>query len=164
MIWVDVVIPAIIVISALFSLVRGFVREALSLAGWIAAFWVALTFSQALADAFFSGISAPSVRIVVAFTLLFVLTLIITAVINRFAAGLVKKTGLTGTDRMIGMLFGIARGVVLVAMVVLLAGLTPMAQDPWWQDSKLIGVFEELANWLRHTVAPEIASTVNSAS
>ncbi len=156
MIWVDIVIPGIIAVSALFSLLRGFVREALALLGWLAAFWVALTFAKEFADLLLTGISAPSVRVVVSFTILFVVTLVITALINRLAGSLVSKTGLSGTDRMIGMIFGIARGVVLVSVLVLLAGMTTMPQDPWWQQSALIDVFQKLALWLRYTVAPEL--------
>jgi len=156
MIWVDIVIPGIIAISALFSLLRGFVKEALSLLGWLAASWIALTFAQDFADLLLTGISAPSVRVVVSFTILFVVTLVVTALVNRLAGSLVSKTGLSGTDRMIGMIFGIARGVVLVAVLVLLAGMTTMPQDPWWQESALIDVFHKLALWLRYTVAPEL--------
>lgn len=162
MIWVDIVIPGIIAISALFSLMRGFVREALSLLGWLAAFWVALTFAKDLADLFLGGISLPSLRMVVAFTILFVVTLVLTALINHLASQLVKKTGLTGTDRMIGMIFGIARGVVVVAVLVMLAGFTTMPQDPWWHESVLIETFHELALWLRHTVAPEFTGAALS--
>jgi membrane protein required for colicin V production len=158
MVWVDFVIPVIITISAGISLVRGFVREALSLAGWVAAFWVALRFSNSLAELFLSSITIPSMRIVIAFTILFVLTLILAALINHLASHLVDKTGLTGTDRMIGMIFGIARGGVLIAMLVLLAGLTSLPKDPWWHESLMIGHFEQLAHWLQTTVAPEIAS------
>ncbi len=156
MIWVDIVIPSIIAISALFSVMRGFVKEALSLAGWLAAFWIALTFSKSLADLFLAGISTPSLRMVVAFTILFVVTLVITALVNHLAAQLVRKTGLTGTDRMIGVMFGVARGAVVVSVLILLAGFTTMTQDAWWQESALVGVFHELALWLRYTVAPEL--------
>ena len=156
MIWVDIVIPGVIAISALFSLMRGFVREALSLAGWMAAFWIALTFAKDFADLLLTGISAPSVRVVVSFTILFVVTLVISALMNRLAGSLVTKTGLTGTDRMIGMIFGVARGVVVVCVLVLLAGMTTIPQDPWWQESVLIDVFHKLALWLRYTVAPEL--------
>jgi membrane protein required for colicin V production len=160
MIWVDIVIPGIIAISALFSLMRGFVREALSLMGWLAAFWIALTFAKSLADLFLTGITLPSVRMVVAFTILFVVTLVLMALVNHLASQLVKRTGLTGTDRMIGMIFGVARGVVVVAVMVFLAGLTTLPQDPWWQESLLIGVFQELATWLRLTLAPDIAGGI----
>jgi membrane protein required for colicin V production len=155
-IWVDIVIPGIIAVSALISLVRGFVREALSLAGWVAAFWVALTFADDLANLFLTGISVPSLRIVVGFTILFVITLVIAAVINNLACQLVKKTGLSGTDRAIGMIFGIVRGVLIVTVLVLMASYTTMAQDQWWHDSVMIGVFNELAVWLRQIVSPDI--------
>ena len=158
MIWVDIVITGIIVISALFSLMRGFVREALSLAGWLASFWVALTFSGDLAEFFLSGISVPSLRITVAFTILFVLTLVIMALINKLASQLVKKSGLSGTDRMIGMIFGVVRGALIVSVLVLLAGFTAMPQDLWWQESVLIDVFHEFATWLRYTLDLDVAS------
>ncbi len=158
MVWVDYLIPGIIVLSALLSLMRGFVREAMALTGWLVALWVALHFSQALAEAFLSGISVPSLRVGVAFVILFVIVLVLSALINRLAGQLVKRTGLTGTDRMIGMLFGAARGAVVVAVLVLLAGMTTMPQDPWWQQSVTIGYFQDLAVWLRENVAPEIKS------
>jgi membrane protein required for colicin V production len=164
MIWVDIVIPGIIIISALFSLIRGFVREALSLIGWCAAFWVALNFANGLADLFLTGIAAPSLRIVVAFVILFVVTLVLAALVNHLACQLVKRTGLSGTDRMIGMVFGVARGAVVVSALVLLAGLTAMPQDPWWQESVMITYFQDLAVWLRSVVAPEISGGTVSFS
>lgn len=158
MIWVDYLIPGIIAVSALLSLMRGFVREAMSLTGWLVATWVALHFSQPLAEAFLTGISAPSLRVAVAFVILFVVVLVLSSVVNRLAHQLVKRTGLTGTDRMIGMIFGAARGAVVVAVLVLLAGLTSMPQDPWWQESITIVYFQDLAEWLQVNVAPEISN------
>jgi len=157
MVWVDFIIPAIIAISALFSLMRGFIREAISLFGWIAAFWIALRFANSLAEMFLSSISIPSLRIIIAFTILFVLTLMLTGLINHLVGYLVKRTGLTGTDRMVGMVFGMARGAVIVSILVLLAGFTTMPQDPWWHESLMIGYFERVADFLRTTIAPEIA-------
>jgi len=157
MVWVDYLIPGIIVLSALFSLMRGFVREALSLIGWVAAFWLALRYANPLAELFLSSITIPSLRIIVAFTILFVLTLMLAALINHLAGHLVKRTGLTGTDRMIGIVFGVARGGVVVSMLVLLAGLTTLPQDPWWGQSIMIGHFEGLALWLQTNIAPEIS-------
>ena len=154
--WIDVVIISLIALSAILSLFRGFVKEALALVTWLVALWVALHFSPALAEAFLGGISTPSLRAGVAFVILFVIVLILSALINRLASQLVKRTGLTGTDRMIGMLFGVARGAVVVAVLVLLAGMTTMPQDPWWQQSVTIGYFQDLAVWLRENVAPEI--------
>lgn len=161
MVWVDFVIPVIIIISALFSIMRGFVRESISLLGWIAAFWIALRFANSLAEMFLSSISIPSLRIVIAFTILFVLTLLLVSLINHLVGYLVKRTGLTSTDRMIGMLFGIARGGVVVSILVLLAGFTTLPEDPWWKQSVLLGYFENVAHFLRDSVAPEIGGKLN---
>jgi membrane protein required for colicin V production len=160
MIWVDYVIIGIIGLSALISLVRGFMREALSLAAWVLAFWVAWTFFRELAVQL-DWFTVPSVRLGVAFVILFVVTLMLGALVNFLVGQLVEKTGLSGTDRMIGILFGAARGALLVAMLVLLAGLTPFPNDPWWKESQLIVHFQELAVWLKTLLPPDIGEKFN---
>ena len=157
LIWVDFVILGVIGLSALFSLLRGFIREAFSLAVWILAFWVSWTFFRDLSLRMEGFINTPSVRLGVAFAILMILSLTVGGLINYLVIRLIKSTGLSGSDRFIGMFFGIARGVVLVAVLVLLAGLTPLPQDPWWQDSVLIPYFQELAIWLRDLLPPEVA-------
>ncbi|WP_457673605.1 CvpA family protein [Thiolapillus sp.] len=157
LIWVDFVILGIIAISALLSLFRGFIREAFSLAVWILAFWVSWTFFRDLSLRMEGFIQTPSVRLGVAFAILMILSLTVGGLINYLVIRLIKSTGLSGSDRFIGMFFGIARGVVFVAVLVLLAGLTPLPRDPWWNDSVLIPYFQELALWLRDLLPPEIA-------
>lgn len=156
--WVDISVLAIVFLSAVISVIRGFVREALSLAAWIAAFWVAFTFTDNMAVMLADHIETPSLRLVAGFTILFLATLIIAALVNFLAVQLVVKTGLSGTDRMLGVIFGIARGVVIVGILVLLAGLTPIPQDPWWEASTLIPHFEALAILLRGLLPPDIAA------
>ncbi|WP_455203163.1 CvpA family protein [Kaarinaea lacus] len=158
MVWVDFLIVVIIVVSAVISLMRGFIREALSLVGWSIAFLVALRFSNSLAELFLSSISVSVLRYYIAFAILFSLTLILSALINHLASQLVERTWLTGTDRLIGMVFGLARGGVVVAILVLLGQKSSMPKDAWWHDSVMIKHFEQLAIWLQTTVAPEIAN------
>ncbi len=160
MIWVDYAILVIIALSALISILRGFVRESLSLAGWVLAFWVALTFTRDLALHLEAYISVPSVRLVVAFLVLFFSALLLTMLINFLGGQLVDKTGLTGTDRMLGVVFGIARGSVIVAILVLLAGFTSVPRDPWWQESTFIHHFQELAVWIRGFLPPDSAAKI----
>ncbi|VAX09003.1 Colicin V production protein [hydrothermal vent metagenome] len=157
MIWVDYIIIGIIALSALISLVRGFMREALSLMAWVLAFWVSWTFFRELAVYLESSITVPSVRFGVSFILLMIVTLVIGGLVNYLVGQLVEKTGLTGTDRMIGMFFGAARGALLVGIAVLLAGLTAMPADPWWHQSVLTSYFQDLAIWLRGLLPPDIA-------
>jgi membrane protein required for colicin V production len=156
MIWVDYVIIGIISLSAIVSLLRGFVREAFSLAAWILAFWISWTFFRDL-SVHIEWIEVPSLRLGAAFVALFLVTLILGALVNYLIGQLVDKSGLSGTDRVIGVLFGAARGAVLVSILVLLAGLTPFPEDPWWQESRLLGYFNELAIWLRDLLPPDIA-------
>ncbi|PLX63525.1 CvpA family protein [Sedimenticola selenatireducens] len=155
MIWIDFVILGIIGLSAIISLIRGFVREALSLAVWVLAFWVAWTFFRTLALQL-DWFTVPSVRLGAAFLILFIATLMLGALVNFLVGQLVDKTGLGGTDRLIGILFGAARGAILVAILVLLAGLTPFPNDPWWKESQLIGYFQELAVWLKQLLPADI--------
>jgi len=163
MVWVDYAIIIIITLSALISVLRGFVKEALSLVAWVLAFWVAFTFHQNLATVLTQYIDTPSLRLISAFALLFVVTLIIAAIVNNLVATLVKKTGLTGTDRMLGVIFGIARGTVIVAILVLMAGLTQLPADPWWQDSIFIKHFQEMAIWLKGFLPEDIAANFHYA-
>lgn len=158
--WVDFVILGILGVSVLISLWRGFTREVLSLAAWVLAVWVALTFSDNLEHLLRSQIETPSMRLMVAFAILFFLTLLVAAFINYLAVQLIKKTGLSGTDRMIGIVFGLARGIVLVTVLVLLAGLTAVPRDPWWNQSSLMHYFQDAAVWTRNWLPPEIAKSI----
>jgi membrane protein required for colicin V production len=159
--WVDLVILGILGISILISLWRGFTREALSLAGWVLAVWVALMFSDNLERLLRSQIDTPSLRLIVAFAILFFLTLLVAAFINYLAVQLIKKTGLSGTDRVIGIAFGLARGIVLVTVLVLLAGFTAVPRDPWWNQSSLLHYFEDLAVWTRGWLPAGIAKNIH---
>ncbi|MGH8533260.1 MAG: CvpA family protein [Gammaproteobacteria bacterium] len=158
MIWVDYAILAIIGLSALISILRGLIREVLSLLAWILAILVAMTFMRPLADSLTPYISVPSARLIIAFMALFIATLLCGAIINFIIAKLVISSGLSGTDRMLGIVFGIARGALVVGVLVLMAGLTPLPQDPWWEQSVLLGRFEAMALWLRSYLPPEVAA------
>ncbi|SCZ63734.1 CvpA family protein [Thiohalomonas denitrificans] len=159
--WADYSILAIIALSLLISLVRGFTKEALSLAGWLVAFWVALTFANNLEPLLQPYIEVPSVRLSVAFAVLFLVTLLLATLVNFMAVQLVRKTGLSGTDRFIGAFFGIARGVVVVLALVILAGLTALPEDPWWSASLLIPYFQETAIWVRYYLPDELANSIH---
>ena len=160
LIWIDYVVLVIIGISALISLFRGFVREALSLFGWILAIWASLSFCKAL-SVFLEGIiSVPSVRIAAAFLIVFFGCLICIGIINYFAGKLITGTGLSGTDRMIGVVFGAVRGVMVVGLLVLLAGFTAVPQDAWWEQSMLLKHFEIIAIEIRGLLPADIASNI----
>jgi membrane protein required for colicin V production len=158
LIWVDYVIIGIIGLSSLVSLFRGFVREAFSLAAWILAFWVSWTFFRDLAGHLEQWLTVQSMRMGAAFAILFLVTIILGSIVNYLVGQLVDKSGLSGTDRMIGIFFGAARGALLVVVMVWLAGFTPFPNDQWWQESLLIKYFQDLALWLKDLLPPDIAS------
>ncbi len=161
MIWIDYTIIGLILISSFIGLLRGFIREAFSLVIWVVAIWVGLNFSRDFSGFLDSVISYPSARIATAFAILFFVTLILGGLISYLLGELVKKTGLTGSDRFAGMIFGVARGLVVVSIVVMLAGLTPLPEDPWWKESSLIPPFQSLAVWLRDHIPSGLADYVH---
>ena len=153
---IDYTIIAIIIISLLIGLLRGFVKEILSLLAWVVAIWVGLTFSRRFSVLLETFIEFPPARIAIAFVILLLLTLIISGIVNYFADLLLEKTGLTGIDRLLGLFLGAARGSVVVALLIMLAGLTPAPEQSLWQQSNLIPYFKDLAFWLRKQIPPEI--------
>jgi membrane protein required for colicin V production len=155
--WADIAILVIVLLSALISVLRGFVKEALSLAGLVIAFWVAFTFKEPVAGLFKQYITVPSLQLAAGFALLFIGTLIVAGIINYFAGKLVEKSGLTGTDRMLGVIFGVIRGAAIAAVLVWLAGLTPLPQDPWWKESLFIKHFKVAALWINTQLPKDIA-------
>ncbi|WP_371186294.1 CvpA family protein [Thalassotalea maritima] len=147
MIWIDYAILTIIGISTLISLVRGFVKEAVSLVVWISAFFVASSFYEVLA-AYLTNINDPMLRNAAAIAILFVATLIVGAIVNYIIGQLVSKTGLSGTDRVLGLAFGALRGVLVVsAMLFFMDAFTPAPKTTWWQQAVLIPEFKVIIEW-----------------
>jgi membrane protein required for colicin V production len=155
--WIDYSIIFIILLSAVISLFRGFIRETFSLVNWIAAFWISWLLFRDLSQHLIQWISLPSARLGVAFIAIMISVLIVGGIITYIVSRLVESTGLTGTDRMLGMFFGLVRGVFIVAIIILLAGLTAFPQDPWWKQSVLIVYFQEVSIWLRSLLPDDIA-------
>ena len=150
--WGDWAIVAIIAVSALISLTRGFVKEALSLLTWVIAGLVAWLFGGALAELLVPYIETPSLRVIAACSILFVMTLLLGGLVNYLISQLVKATGLSGTDRFLGMVFGAARGALLVVVAVGLLSLAPVEADAWWRESVVIPHFLLVADWSKNLI------------
>ena len=160
---IDWILIAVVAISGLISLKRGFVREALSLASWVIAFIVARYFSANLATLLVGHVETNTLRWALAFAALFAGTLVICALINHLMVEIVRVTGLSGTDRVFGMVFGISRGLLIIVTLVYLAQFTPAPSDNWWKESRVIPHLEPIADWARKTL-PGAVSRVLAAS
>lgn len=147
MTWPDYAILATIGISILVGMLRGFVKEVFSLLIWAAAFALAYQFGGDVASVMEDQVTLPSARAAMGFAGVFILVLLVGGLMGYLIGRLVDSTGLTGTDRLLGGAFGIARGLALVVACVLVAGFTPIPADPWWKDSAGIHRLMPLVEW-----------------
>jgi membrane protein required for colicin V production len=145
--WPDYALLAIVALSILVGLWRGFVKEAFSLAIWVAAFLVAFQYSGSAAHFLEGSVAPPSARTAAAFLGLFVAVLLVGGLLTYLVGKLVEKTGMSGTDRLLGGVFGALRGALMVVLLIIVAGFTPLPADPWWQESRVIDSLLPLAEW-----------------
>jgi len=140
--WADWAIVIVLTLSSVISLARGFIKEALSLVIWVVALVVANVFSHRLEVLLINTISTPSLRAMAAFLLVFIGVLLLGALLNFLIGLIVKATGLSGTDRLFGMLFGFVRGLLIIMIfLIYVPNYTAIKNDPWFQQSQLLPYF-----------------------
>ena len=145
--WIDFALIGVIALSTIISIVRGFVKEAISLVVWFSALFIASQFYPDVA-VYFTSIEDAVLRNGAAIALLFVATLIVGGLVNYTISQLVKVTGLSGTDRALGAVFGALRGVLIVsASLFFIDTFTPSSEAQWWQESVLIPEFAIIIEW-----------------
>lgn len=154
--WFDLTILAILIVSVVVSLFRGLIREVMSLIIWVAAFWLAWRYVDIGADWLQAYIELPSARHLIAFVALFLVALIVGGLINFLLGKIIAGTGLSGTDRFLGMFFGLLRGALAVTAMVLFLQATPLSNDPWWQQSTLQPHFSKMADWVKARMPEDI--------
>ncbi|MCF1184781.1 CvpA family protein [Marichromatium gracile] len=142
---IDLALLGLILFSALIGLARGLIRESFSLGAWVIALLFAWTQHRAFAAAFADWVAPPALALALAFALLLVVVLLPGAVLGAILGRLTERVGLAPPDRLLGLVFGTLRGVLIVAFAVFLAALTPLPESAWWQDSALIGGLEGIA-------------------
>lgn len=135
--------------SVLLSVMRGLVRELLALAGWVVALLAANLFSETVSLWLPESLGSTSVRVLVAFVLLFIVTLVLMALLARLVRSLVHGAGMSAEDRVLGGVFGLARGLLVVMVIVLLAGLTSLPRQPVWNNAMLSAPLEALAIFVK---------------
>jgi membrane protein required for colicin V production len=145
---VDWAIIVMVGLSILLSLWRGFVREAVSLAGWVAAFFIANMFVVEMTTVLAAWIDNGTGRYVAAYAILFVGTLLMAGLLSKLGTQVVHVAGLTLLDRLLGTVFGFARGVILVLVLVyLLRQLAPPQNLVWLEQAQLMPHVDMLGQW-----------------
>ncbi len=158
---VDVVIIFVIVLSALFGLMRGFMKESISLAKWIIATWIAATFAPKLAPMLPAAIESEAFRQAISFASLFIVVFILGTVITHFVTRVLIKTGLTSLDRVLGLGFGVLRGGLIIIIFVIVGGHFPqLPQQDWWQQSVMLDRFENIVVWIQDYI-PDMDASYN---
>jgi len=161
MIWVDYVIIGLVSISLIIGLLRGISREVFSLVFWLLAIGVGLSFSSEFSVFLEPTISNPLLKIAASFTSLFLITLTVGSLIRMLLGESLKRSELTFTDCLGGMILGVLHGIVAVVVLVMLVGLTSLPDDPWWKESKLLPPFQICAIWLRDHIPSGLAEYVH---
>jgi membrane protein required for colicin V production len=156
----DYAVLCVLLLSVLLSIFRGAVRELLSLAGWVVAFIAARSLSVDLVPMIPPSIEDESLRMSMAFVAIFLAVLVAMGLIAMLLSALIKTVGLGFIDRMLGSVFGLVRGLLIVLMVVLLAGMTTLPQEPLWQKALLSKTLETAAGltlpWLPQELSKRI--------
>lgn len=155
---VDVAIVIILVVSLFIGLRRGFFREVLSLVSWVAALWAAYQLQRPVGAQFEGYIDQPLLRVIAAFTAVFVLVLFAFSYLSHRICLWLSVSGITGVDRSLGLLFGAARGALIIAVLILIALVMNFADGPWWRESLLAGYFAPLVDALRLLMPHETAA------
>lgn len=155
---VDLLILAVLALSMLFGLLRGFVSEVVALASWVAAFWVAWAFGDQVAPWYAGWLREPAARLAAGYVTCFLGVLIVGAALGWVLQKMVRTGGLSGGDRLLGMVFGFARGLLLIVAVVLVLGFTAVPRkSAWWRQSLLLPAFTSGADWIAQRLPANVA-------
>ena len=156
----DYAVALIIGVSVLISVMRGMVREVIALAGWIVAFVVANLYSGTVAAWLPAAIANESLRVLVAFLILFLGALLAMGLLAVGASRLMKRAGLSIEDRVLGAVFGLARGVLIVMVFVLMAGLTSFPRQSIWKDAMFSPPLEAFAVFIRPWLPNDLSQRI----
>lgn len=158
--WIDVAILAIIGLSMLTGLVRGFVKELIALGIWVVAFWLAYHYTASAEILLQTYIKDPSVRKITGFVIILVTTLIAGGIVNATLSFILKRSGLSGTDRLLGMGFGFVRGIFVVSLILVVLNMTSIPHENYFRNSTLYSRFDPLTKWLNARL-PNVIKQVN---
>lgn len=156
----DYVVLTIIGVSVVLSMMRGFVREVIAILSWVGAFYVAKNYSLQILPLIPNDIPTEQLRVLAAFLIIFLATLLLASLLGIALSAIIKKAGLGWMNRLLGAFFGVARGLLIVCILVFLAGLTSASKDIRWQNAMFSAPLEALVISLLPWLPKEIAQHV----
>ena len=156
----DYLVLVIIALSIILSVMRGLLREVLAILGWVAAFYVAKTYTNQVLPMMPVNIPTEPLRILAAFLVLFLATLLVASLLAIALSAIFKKIGLGWLNRLLGAAFGIVRGLLVVCVLVFLAGFTSAPKDARWRNAMFSAPLEALVTSLLPWVPVSIAKYV----
>lgn len=161
----DYLFVVILMVSATIGVLRGFVREAISLLSWLIGLWIAWHYAYLL-DPYLGGmLGTPGLREWVARLLLLVGMLLLGAAVGALAGYFLRRaSGLAVTDRIIGIVFGVARAVIIIGIFVMVGRGLDLDGEDWWKRSRLMPYADFAANWLEHYAEPAVGPLLDEAS
>jgi membrane protein required for colicin V production len=157
---IDIVVLVIIGVSVLYGVMRGLVREVLALLAWVAAFLLANLLAPEAARLLPQAMASEEIRLLVSFVVVFIVVLVGLSVLAILASKMVKIVGLGPADRVVGGIFGLARGLLVVMILVLLAGLTSLPRQPSWRDAALTGPLEAFAGYIKAWLPSDLSKRI----
>ncbi len=157
----DIAIVVIICLSMLMGVIRGFVKEALSVGAWVISTWAAVTFGDEVSSTVSTMIDSNVAVLIISYGGLFFGSLIVASLINFIIANVVKMTGFTFTDKIAGMAFGLIRGALFISIIGLVAHFMEFDQASWWSSSSLIDYFTPMSDWLAQFIPTDIPGLEN---
>jgi membrane protein required for colicin V production len=156
----DYAVIGVLCASVVLGWWRGVVGEVLALAAWIAAFFAARLMAPMAVEFVPNGVTGQDMRLIVAWIAVFVGVLVIFALVRMIIKTLLKAVGLGWLDRLLGASFGIVRGLLVVAVLVLVAGLTPLPTATWWREAMLAPPFETVVLAAKPWMPQELARRI----
>ena len=156
----DYIVVTIFAVSVALGVWRGVVGEVIALVAWILAFFAAKLFGAEVAQLFFSGIADPAMRLVAAWVAVFVVVLVLMALLRLAVRGMLKALGLSLTDRLLGIIFGLARAAIIVFVLVAVGGMTMVVKEKWWVDAYFSAPLETAVMASKPWLPPEVAKRI----
>jgi len=157
---IDIVVLAIVGISILFGMLRGLMREVLALVAWAASFLLANLLAPDAATLLPQAMASEEFRLLVSFVVIFLVALVGLSVLAILASKVVRIVGLGPADRVVGGVFGLARGALVVMILVLLAGLTALPRQPMWRNAVLSGTLEVVAGHVKEWLPADLSKRI----